>query len=239
MRDSRTRSVVLLVFSLLSLLMLARLKAEAQTPKDLPDVMLSTTSVAAFKNGLGFFIRQGTAHTLNGQAKIPFVPEASLGSLWLAANESGVTIDELVAYRYKVSKERSVDSIEELLQTSVGKTLTVTFNNKDYTGEVLGFSKAEPPNPSSRANAISVSAIPARPYHLLMMKVGNLGLEHGCTLGDASFRLGGARYHGQGGQRSQGTTLHAERSGRHDETDHGLPAKRSGVDPVLSCVAAG
>ena len=47
-------------------------------------------------------MRQGTAHLANGQARIPFVPEASLGSLWLAPNESGVSIDELVSYRYKL-----------------------------------------------------------------------------------------------------------------------------------------
>lgn len=43
---------VLLPFSLFSGM------SAAQVPKDLPDVMLKTTSVAAFKNGLGFFMRQ-------------------------------------------------------------------------------------------------------------------------------------------------------------------------------------
>ena len=96
MRKERKRPIAVLLLLQLVLL-LSRLSAEAQTPKDLPDVTLRTTSVAAFKNGLGFFMRQGTAHLANGQGRIPFVPEASLGSLWLAPNESGVTIEELVA----------------------------------------------------------------------------------------------------------------------------------------------
>ena len=173
MREDRKRSIAVLLFCLLLVLLLSWLSAEAQSPKDLPDVTLRTTGVAAFKNGLGFFMRQGTAHLVNGQARIPFVPEASLGSLWLAPNESGVTIEELVAYRYKAPKERSIDSLDELLQNSVGKTVTVTFNQKDYTGEVVGFSKPEPPNPSNRANPYAASIMPAQPGRVLLMKVGS------------------------------------------------------------------
>ena len=173
MRENLRRSIAVFVFSLLLGLTLGRSSAAAQSPKDLPDVTLRTTSVAAFKNGLGFFMRQGAAHVANGQARIPFVPEASLGSLWLAPNDSGVTIEELVAYRYKVSKERSVDSLDELLQASVGKTVTVTFNQKDYTGEVLGFNKPAPPSPSDRANPYAASIVPAPPGRLLLLKVGD------------------------------------------------------------------
>ncbi len=157
----------------LLVLSLSWLSAKAQSSKELPDVTLKTTSVAAFKNGLGFFMRQGTAHLANGQARIPFVPEASLGSLWLAPNESGVTIEELVAYRYKTPRERSVESLEELLRNSVGKTVTVTFNQKEYTGEVLGYSKPEPSTPSSRANPYAASVVPAEPGRVLLMKVGD------------------------------------------------------------------
>jgi hypothetical protein len=163
---------VLLSFSLLSG------TSAAQVAKDLPDVMLKTTSVAAFKNGLGFFMRQGTAHVANGQARIPFVPEASLGTLWLAPNESGVTIEELVAYRYKAQKERSIESLEELLENSVGKTVTVTFNQKEYTGEVLRFSKPEKQNTANPPNnvnpyLVSPSIIPVQPARVLLMKVGD------------------------------------------------------------------
>ena len=174
-RERKHPSLLLSSPVLLSLMLvsLAWLNAAAQSAKDLPDVTLRTTSVAAFKNGLGFFMRQGTAHLSNGQARIPFVPEASLGSLWLAPNQSGVTIEELVAYRYKAPKERSINSLDELLQNSVGKTVTVTFNQKDYTGEVLGFSDPEPPNPPNRAEPYATSIMPAQPGRLLLMKVGD------------------------------------------------------------------
>ncbi len=176
MRGEQKRSIAVLLFSLLMALLLGGLSADAQSPNDLPDVTLRTTSVAAFKNGLGFFMRQGTAHLANGQARLPFVPEASLGTLWLAPNESGVTIEELVAYRYKVLKQRSIDSLDELLQNSVGKTVTVTFNQKEYTGEVLRFSKPEPPNPSNRANPYAAPMMPAPPGRVLLMKVGDVVL---------------------------------------------------------------
>ena len=140
--------------------------------KDLPDAALKTSSVAAFKNGLGFFIRQGTAHLAGGQGRIPFVPEATLGSLWLAPNDSGTTIEELVAYRYKVPKEHSAASVEELLRINIGKTVTINFNNKDYTGEVLGFSDGEkaspPPIPASSGLVLPIP--PASQSRLLLFK---------------------------------------------------------------------
>ncbi len=117
--------------------------APAQTGyKELPDAALKTTSVAAFKNGLGFFVRQGPAHLSSGQARIPFVPQATLGTLWLAPNDSGTSIAELVAYKYKVTKERGVTTIEELLRNDTGKTVTILYNNKEYSGQVLGFTDA-------------------------------------------------------------------------------------------------
>jgi len=173
MRNHRQRSLAVLLFSLSLIVSLGWLNAAAQSPKDLPDVTLKTTSVAAFKNGLGFFMRQGTAHLANGQARIPYVPQATLGSLWLAPNDSGISIEELVAYRYKIPKERGIDSLDELLQTSVGKTVTVTFNQKEYTGLVLGLTKPESPNQSNPANPYASSVMPIQGGHLLLMKVGD------------------------------------------------------------------
>ena len=79
------------VFQVLSILFSSVLCTAQVQPasKELPDVTLKTTSVAAFKNGLGFFVRQGAAHLSSGQGRILFVPEATLGSLWLAMNPMG------------------------------------------------------------------------------------------------------------------------------------------------------
>ena len=158
---------------LLFLLWMSGYAQEPSLTKELPDVNLKTTSVAAFKNGLGFFIRQGTAHLSAGQGRIPFVPEATLGSLWLAPNDPGTTVEELVAYRYKIPKERSAASLEELLRNNIGKTVTIAFNNKEYTGEVIGFSDgASTLAPNTPAGAVIFPPLPpgGQP-RLLLLKV--------------------------------------------------------------------
>jgi hypothetical protein len=106
---------------------------------DMPDTELKTVSVAAFKNGLGFFVKQGNAKLTNGQGRLAFVPNATLGTLWMAPNDPAVSIDELVAYRYEkmTTRLRTANSLDEVLAANVGKSVTVTHNQKDYTGEIL------------------------------------------------------------------------------------------------------
>ena len=62
---------------------------------DAPDVEMKVQAVAAFKNGLGFFLRQGNIKLADGQGKISFAPAATLGTLWLAPNDSGTSLEEL------------------------------------------------------------------------------------------------------------------------------------------------
>ena len=173
-KRSLSRSRIVLLTPCLAFLCLQTPSLAQENPagKELPDVILKTTSVAAFKNGLGFFIRQGAANLKNGQGRIPFVPEASLGSLWLAPNDSGTTLEELVAYRYKLPKEHSVASLQELLHNNVGKSVTVGFINKEYTGEMLGISGAENATvPISPAGAGQPPTFPALQSQLLLLKV--------------------------------------------------------------------
>src|SRR5215471_1183184 len=78
---------------------------EASKSEALPSTALKTSSLAVFKNGLGFFVRQGNANLKNGEAMIPSVPESTLGTLWLAPQDPGASLEELVAYRYKAFAE--------------------------------------------------------------------------------------------------------------------------------------
>ncbi|HEX6805040.1 MAG TPA: hypothetical protein VF133_15270 [Terriglobales bacterium] len=153
------------------------LAQEVSKPEPLPEAALKTSSVAVFKNGLAFFVRQGTAKLAGGQAIIPIVPEATLGSLWLAPNDPGVSLEELVAYRYKSPQKREPDSIEELLRINVGKTVTVSYNGKDITGQVMGFTNQnseKPPQPSPFDFSASMNAVvPAAPSRLVLLKTAS------------------------------------------------------------------
>src|SRR5580692_5841861 len=108
-----------------------------------PETELKTTTVAAFKNGLAFVVKQGDARLEAGVGNIASVPNATLGSLWIAPNDSGASLDEIVAHRYKVSGQQSLTVLAEVLLANDGKVLTIVDNNqKEYTGEIVGFRQA-------------------------------------------------------------------------------------------------
>ncbi len=106
----------------------------------IPQPLPKTVAVAAFKNGLAFVVRQGTVQLQSGIGRITPIPNATLGTLWLAPGEANTTLDEIVAYRYEVAGERPLQSLAEVLQANAGKTVTVTYsmNMKEYTGEIVG-----------------------------------------------------------------------------------------------------
>jgi hypothetical protein len=115
--------------------------ASAQSPE------LKPTAVAAFKNGLAFVVKQGDVHLEAGEATLDPVPAATLGSLWIAPNDPGASLDQVVARRTKHPVLQDLTSLTEVLLANAGKVVTVVENNQEYTGEIVGFRKAEKPAP--------------------------------------------------------------------------------------------
>lgn len=110
----------------------------ADTTSPLP----KTVAVAAFKNGLAFVIRKGEIPLSGGVGRIAPIPNATLGTLWLSPGTPESKIDELVAYRFNVAGERPMVSIGEILLANAGKTVTINYQMKEYTGEVVGLKDA-------------------------------------------------------------------------------------------------
>ena len=137
----------------------------------LPQPLPKTVAVAAFKNGLAFVVRQGEVQLQSGTGRITPIPNATLGTLWLAPGETNTSLDEVVAYRYNVVGERQLQSLAEVLQANVGKSVTVTYslNMKEYTGEIVGLREKEPldgeMNPEGAPDAAVHSA---KPQYLLL-----------------------------------------------------------------------
>jgi hypothetical protein len=71
----------------------------------LPQSLPKTVAVAAFKNGLAFVVRQGTVQLQSGAGRITPIPNATLGTLWLAPGEPNTILDEVVAYRYAALRD--------------------------------------------------------------------------------------------------------------------------------------
>jgi hypothetical protein len=148
-----------------------------------PETELKTTAVAAFKNGLAFVVKQGDARLEAGVGNIASVPNATLGSLWIAPNDAGASLDEIVAHRYKVSGQQSLTVLAEVLLANAGKVLTIVDNNqKEYTGEIVGFRQAagsallsNPSAENSYSNALPVLPQPrAVPEFLLLKSEGKI-----------------------------------------------------------------
>ncbi len=144
--------------------------------EDAPKSPLNTTAVAAFKNGLAFVVKQGDVHLEAGRGTLEPVPDATLGSLWLAPNDAGASLDELVAHRYKVLSQEDMTVLTDVLLANAGKVATIVDNNlKEYTGEIVGFRQAEKlgdgstitPNPSEPQPHV-------RPEFLLLKSDGRL-----------------------------------------------------------------
>jgi len=143
MRLSRTLSLLVCFWGTL-----------AAYPGEAPDAEFKTSAVAVFKNGLAFVVKQGDVRLEDGAGRIVPIPNATLGSLWMTPNDAGVSLDEVVAYRYKVPVQHNLTALADVLMANAGKVVTVGYSNqkeyKEYTGEIVGFRPQEhaPPEPA-------------------------------------------------------------------------------------------
>jgi hypothetical protein len=150
-----------------AVLLLAILAAFSCVPALAQQPVTSTkvVTVAAFKNGLGFFVRQGPAKLTNGWGVMHEVPSPSFGSLWLGVSEQGASVDELVAMHRDVAGKRNASDVRELLTANTGKVATVEVGGKLYTGTIL--------STSTQPAALVLAGDPALPVpeeKLLLMK---------------------------------------------------------------------
>jgi hypothetical protein len=109
---------------------------------DAPSPLPKSVAVAAFKNGLAFVVRQGEIPLSSGTGRIAPIPNATLGTLWLSSGTPESRLDEVVAYRYSTVGERVIPSMGEILRANAGKTVTVTYQMKEYTGQVVGLQES-------------------------------------------------------------------------------------------------
>lgn len=109
-----------------------------------PGPELKTAAVAAFKNGLAFVVKQGDVRLEAGVGDLESVPNATLGSLWIAPNDPGTLLDQVVAHRNKLSVQQNLSVLADVLLANAGKVVTVVDNNqKEFTGEIAGFRQTE------------------------------------------------------------------------------------------------
>ena len=173
--------------------MLTLLFSRAVWTAELPEAQIRTTTVAAFKNGLGFFIRQGQVRAAGGEGRILSVPPATLGTLWLAPNDPGATLEELVAYEQQSKHAAPAVSLAELVRSNPGKLVTVYSDGREVTGEIIGFAPptSASPSPSAEpvieASATSGATPPASEALLLRAADGRVIGLHLSNVAQVSF----------------------------------------------------
>lgn len=186
----------------------------AEAPSPLP----KTVAVAAFKNGLAFVVRQGEIPLSGGIGRIAPIPNATLGTLWLAPANPEARIDEVIAYRFNSADERTIPSLGEVLRANAGKTVTITYQMKEYTGEVVGLKEAQP---DSTAKLVAADASVRQREDYLLLK-----LEKGLM----AFPLGGismaslpedAVLHERGERQSQALRLKVKGGGTKEKLTMG------------------
>ncbi|MBN1445369.1 MAG: hypothetical protein JW957_04600 [Candidatus Omnitrophica bacterium] len=109
----------------------------------MPVLKTQAKTLAVFKNGLGFFSREGrTAVDKNGWAVTESVPDATLGTFWLRADG----LEELIALKEEQEKEEeiNVSSMEELLEANAGKEATITLDERTLSGKIRILSDNKP-----------------------------------------------------------------------------------------------
>ncbi|MCJ7508466.1 MAG: hypothetical protein MUO85_07015 [candidate division Zixibacteria bacterium] len=129
----RTRLLILSVFISLFLLMQTSLAKE----DTLPLLNTKPKTIAVFKNGLGFFIRDGEVSLKDGWGVTEYVPNATLGSIWIGCLDKDATLEEAIAFKEEIKNEIEAISIEELLKANIGEDVIIDLNNKIIKGKII------------------------------------------------------------------------------------------------------
>lgn len=119
-----------------------------------------TTSIAAFKNGLGFFIREGEATLKDGWAVTDVVPNAALGTYWIGSPKPEIMIERLISTQEEVFRTSPAVNISELIDANVGKKVRIQQGDKVIEGKLVSVAEDRKLDPNA----------PTYPVYTLVMQ---------------------------------------------------------------------
>jgi len=124
----------------------------------LPVLNTKAKNIAVFKNGIGFFMREGTVRLNDGWAVTENVPNASLGSLWMGSFDKDAILEEVIGFKEDVQRPFEAITIEELLASNIGKKVKVTYSDKIIEGTIKSVPDARDPEKGAEARIDSTRA---------------------------------------------------------------------------------
>jgi hypothetical protein len=101
--------------------------AEDQPKNNTFDTTLK--SVAIFRDGFGYYVREGKVKLENGWATTNFIPAAIRGTIWVYSLDKGDRIDTIVTTADNKIEFGSAKEIKGKLADKIGLTLSVMTNN--------------------------------------------------------------------------------------------------------------
>ncbi len=118
------------------ILLTISMSAASEKEDSLPILNTKAKTLAVFKNGLGFFIREGEVGLKNRWAVTEYVPQATLGSLWIGSLDKDAQLDEVIGYLEDVESKDEATTFQEMLKLNIGKKVKITVNNKIIEGTI-------------------------------------------------------------------------------------------------------
>lgn len=117
----------------------------------LPVLNTKAKTIAVFKNGLGFFIREGVVILHDGWAVTEYVPNASLGTIWIGSMEKDALLEEVIGFREDIKRPSEAVSMEELLESNIGKRVKITHSDRIIEGTIRAVPETREPGKEDRA----------------------------------------------------------------------------------------
>ncbi|NLM36788.1 MAG: DUF4139 domain-containing protein [Firmicutes bacterium] len=97
------------------------------------------TEAVIFPDGFAFLVRKGEVALEDGQCVFDLLPPALNGSLEVFSTDSGLVLEEVVAYREEQAEEIPVGSLAELFRANIGKGIELVVDGEIVSGVIKGF----------------------------------------------------------------------------------------------------
>jgi hypothetical protein len=136
----------------------------------LPLLNTKPKNIAVFKNGLGFFVREGETTLKDGWAVATYVPDAALGTLWIGTLDKDAQLEEVVGFMENVKSETNAVTFQELLKANIGKSVIITAYNQIIEGIIK--SVPEDRMPYSEALQLTPQNVPPQAAAIVIIKTG-------------------------------------------------------------------
>lgn len=121
----------------LSLVLMIRVSAEDVAASTTNAFKTKTKSVAIFKDGYGFFIREGKARLYDGWAMTDYIPRATAGSFWFYSLEPDSRISTVRSTgRNEVHFENTAELLDSL-RHKIGMQIRLTTADASAEGELM------------------------------------------------------------------------------------------------------